>query len=213
MTYRQFLFFMTFYTLLIKDIKISQNSYAYLITLIWEIIMKKIKMLKGTWFYIFIGTFLIYCIVFLNQLSFINLTFQFCFKVCLFLLFIISISKLLFNNMQSMKIFLFFLCMLFIILNFLHYSLLKDSYITIIDLNNRKIAVQEHFILHDYSVNFYKVKYKILKTPLKNKAYLCLDYPSFHIGDYKVTDITQTTATIEYMNPKYSYHQIVIIDN
>lgn len=192
---------------------IHLNSYTYLKTISWEIIVKEIKMLRSIWFYIFIGTVLIYYIAFFYQLSFINLTFHFCFKICLFLLFIISISKLLFNNVENIKIFLCFLCILFIILNFLHYSILKNSYITIIDLNNRKIAVQEHFVLHDYEVNFYKVKYEILKTPLKNKAYLCLDYPSFHIGDYKVTDISQTTATIEYMNPKYSYHQIVIIDN
>lgn len=96
------------------------------------------------------------------------------------------------------------LCLILLLFSIFQYLAFREFlYITIIELGNEKIAVQESYFMHYYSCDFYKIKYRLFKQPIENSPHFSYKYPAFHKGDYDIVSFDGTEVIIEYKDPRY----------
>lgn len=173
--------------------------------------MQKRRNTIQIWFYILTTTILIFFIGYSLKLSFINPQFHFYFKTCLYIISLISMNNSMLKNSKPTKVILNFFAIAFITLSILYHLFFEHFlYVTVIDLNGPKIAVQEHCVIEEYCIDFYRVRYIVFKQHLKSS--ICLDYPAFHMGDYRVVHFDNEEVVIEYINPNYDLPQKVTIN-
>lgn len=175
--------------------------------------IKKI-FLKYIWYIILFGILILHSLFQVIQISFISTSVNFYYKISVIILIMISMKKTLFDNSPLLKMIVTILSILLICFySFSHMLLENDLYVTTIknQNNNNELVIQEHFLMEEWSISFYKQTCKIFKKPLVKSFNFIEDYNLFYDKKYKYTWIDDKTVRIEFEHGGTSHSQKMLI--